>query len=215
MQAQDGGKSVEPVSTSSKTEAEVRRRRRWRKLVVAFWVLAAIAWGAGVYFDRRTAPENGAAGASSPSAPSVAEGVKPGQRAPDFTLTTTNGEAFRLSSFRGGVVVVDFLAPGCPSCAVELAALTEVWGKVREEGVTVLVVDVGGGPIEEAVRYFRSVGGGDYLYAADPGFRVATSYEVLALGTTVIVDDEGIVRYVDSEPTSADVMSREVRGALS
>lgn len=39
-------------------------------------------------------------------------GNQPGRQAPDFRLTTTDGQPFRLSSLRGQAVVVDFLAPG-------------------------------------------------------------------------------------------------------
>ena len=35
-------------------------------------------------------------------------GVRPGQLAPDFDLTSTNGEQVRLSDFRGGPVLLRF-----------------------------------------------------------------------------------------------------------
>lgn len=152
---------------------------------------------------------------SSPPAGTVSVGTLPGQRAPDFTVTTTRGEAFRLSSHSGQVVVLSFLAPGCPSCAAEVPALTKAWEALRDKGVVVLVIDVSGGPVEDAVAYYHSVGGGDYLYAADKGFRVAKEYGVLALGTTVIVDPAGIVSYLDSGPTPPDTLEREIGKALA
>lgn len=78
----------------------------------------------------------------------------------------------------------------------------------------VLVLDVGGGSPEAAVDYYRSVGGGDYLYAMDRGFRVAQSYEVFTLGATVIVNPVGVVSFRDPATTPADVLEREVREAL-
>jgi hypothetical protein len=38
----------------------------------------------------------------------------PGQSAPDFTLAGTDGQAARLSDFRGKWVVLEWVNPGCP-----------------------------------------------------------------------------------------------------
>lgn len=77
--------------------------------------------------------------------------------------------------------------------------------------MTVMVIDVGGGPIADAVEYYRSVGAGrSFLYAADEGFRVVREYRVLSLGTTVIVDPRGIVTFRDAGPTPLDILEREV-----
>lgn len=77
-----------------------------------------------------------------------------------------------------------------------------------------LVLDVGGGSPEEALEYYRSVGGGDYLYAMDRGFRVSQRYEVFTLGATVIVDPAGVVSFRDPGTTPPEVLEREVREAL-
>lgn len=152
---------------------------------------------------------------SSAGGESVSVGTLPGQQAPDFSIQTAEGQVFRLSSHRGRAVVLDFLAPGCQSCALEVSALTKAWEAFTAKGVTVLLVDVGGGPAQEAVAYYRSLGGGDFLYAADKGFKVATEYKVFALGTTVIVDPRGIVSFLDSGPTPTDILDREIRKALA
>lgn len=79
----------------------------------------------------------------------------------------------------------------------------------------VLVVDIGGGAKDEALAYYRSVGGGDHLYAMDQAFRVATQYEVFSLGTTVIVDRTGVITFRDAGPTPADLLAQEIRRALA
>lgn len=79
-----------------------------------------------------------------------------------------------------------------------------------------IVIDVGGGAIADAVTYYRSVGAGDsFLYAADRDFRVAREYKVLSLGTTVVIDPRGIVTFRDSGPSSTDILMREIGSALS
>jgi hypothetical protein len=59
--------------------------------------------------------------------------------------------------------VLSFLAPGCTDCSQEVAALTRVWEGVRSRGVAVLLVDLGGGPLDQPAAYYRGLGGADYL----------------------------------------------------
>jgi peroxiredoxin len=204
------------VETSTGTGGRgPRTRRRAGAAVVLAAVLVVAAGAAVMYLGRgpdEIEPGPAEEAAATPTS-RVAVGGQTGQRAPDFALTTTTGEPFRLSSYRGRVVLLDFLAPGCPSCAAEVPSLTKAWMAFRDRGVAVVLIDVSGGRVD--VPYYRSVGGGDFLYAADVGFRVAKRYEVLALGTSVIVGPDGIVTYVDSGPTTAEVFDRELGKALS
>ncbi|MGQ0668678.1 MAG: peroxiredoxin family protein [Actinomycetota bacterium] len=98
-------------------------------------------------------------------------GSDPGDAAPDFTVRTAGGGTFSLSSHRGRVVVLDFLAPGCLDCTAELSTLTKAWQAFRDDGVVVLVVDVGSLTPGQAPDYYRGLGGGDYLYGEDRKFR--------------------------------------------
>ena len=45
---------------------------------------------------------------------SSAWAVENGEIAPDFTLKSTGGQEYQLSSFRGKVVVLEWFNPGCP-----------------------------------------------------------------------------------------------------
>lgn len=101
------------------------------------------------------------AGASQPSVTPAPEGSDPGDPAPDFAIPTADGGTFRLSSYHGRTVVMDFLAPGCVDCTAEIATLTKTWEAFKDEGVVVLVVDVGAITPEQAAEYYRSLGGGD------------------------------------------------------
>lgn len=76
-----------------------------------------IAGGIALYLTRGSgsagtgSPITGPAGSESLQGP-IAVGTLPGRQAPDFAIETAEGQAVRLSSFRGRVVVLDFLAPG-------------------------------------------------------------------------------------------------------
>jgi peroxiredoxin len=191
-------------------------RGRWAGVVamaLAVFGVPVILYTVGGLGGGEAGSRTGLPAEASAPPPALAE-VRPGQRAPDFSVRSLGGETFRLSSQRGRVVVIGFLSPGCLDCSLEVSALTRVWEVLGSRGVTVLLVDLSGGPIREAAAYYRSLGGGGFLYAGDRNFRVATRYGVFALGTTVVVDPQGIVRFLDVQATSPDRLLREVRRAL-
>lgn len=77
-----------------------------------------------------------------------------------------------------------------------------------------------GAPLEQAEAigaYYRDrLGGGDELvYAVDPELEAVGAYEVRSLGTTVVLDGAGIVRFRDEATTSADTLRTAVKKASS
>lgn len=92
---------------------------RWARRVgptLGLVVAVVIAGGIALYLtsgggSARTASSATEPGGSRSSGP-IAVGTLPGQQAPEFAIETAEGQAVRLSSLRGRVVVLDFLAPG-------------------------------------------------------------------------------------------------------
>lgn len=119
-----------------------------------------------------------------------------GKVAPGFKLRTIEGERFALAEERGNVVVLEFLEPGCPSCTVDVAGLSEI-ASGRNGGAMVLIADVGGlGPRSLRDYYRGQLGAAPELkIAPDSGFRVAQIYDVTELGETVVIDPEGRVSW--------------------
>ena len=194
-------------------------RRVGRLLVVT----GLVAGGVYVVWDLAIAEPDHPSGsrpipATGVPQPSVAQtplGSNPGEAAPDFAVPTADGGTFRLSSYRGRTVVVDFLAQGCVSCTAEIATLTKTWQALRGRGVAVLVVDETGMSPQQAADYYRSLGGGDLAYGEDEGYRVAQSYRVIDVSTTVVIDPSGKVSYRDSGFTSRATLLAAVGRSLS
>ena len=65
-----------------------------------------------------------------------------GSRAPDFALTSTNGERVRLSEFRGKVVWLNFWRMGCPPCVEELPLLQRIHERLGGSGLELIGINI-------------------------------------------------------------------------
>jgi cytochrome c-type biogenesis protein len=72
---------------------------------------------------------------------SVPEGLKVGQRAPDFTAQTLNGQTVSLSSYQGQVVLLNFWATWCGPCREEMPDFQAIYDVHGADGFAVLAVN--------------------------------------------------------------------------
>jgi thiol-disulfide isomerase/thioredoxin len=73
----------------------------------------------------------------------VQEGIKPGTKAIDFTLTSLDGKKVSLSDFRGKNVYLNFFATWCPPCKRELPDMEKLYREYKDKGLELVVVDLG------------------------------------------------------------------------
>ncbi len=110
--------------------------------------------------------------------------------APDVTLHTYDGAAYRLHDLRGNVVVLNFWASWCGPCRAEAPGLQQVWLDLRDRGVMFLGIDQAD-TLDRAQAYLREFG---ISYPNGPDNGIVQAFGVQGLPTTIIVDSDGMIR---------------------
>jgi len=113
--------------------------------------------------------------------------------APDFALTGEDGKRYRLSDYRGQVVLVNFWATWCPPCRYEMPAMERAHQKMKGEKIVLLAVNVG--EDEETVFAFTGQYPVTFPLLFDRDGEVVKKYPVIGLPTTFVIDPRGTVTH--------------------
>ena len=121
----------------------------------------------------------------------------------------------RLSEHRGEVVVLSFWSSACDSCRKQLDALNRSLTTYRSAGLAVYGVGVDDVPAR-ASEYARGLQVA-FQMLLDPDKAVGRAYQVDNLPMTILIDRNGIVRYVlrDYTGASAALYLRQLRELLN
>lgn len=138
--------------------------------------------------------------------------VKVGDAMPDFTARDENGDDFTISSLHGSAYILKFYrGHWCPYCIAELS----VWGKMTSElkalGVQKMVYISTDEPAD--IRKGLAKHNAEGIQLSDPQLKTAKLFDVVNRGknitppsvkapgmpipTTILVDAQGIVRWID------------------
>ena len=118
-------------------------------------------------------------------------GVTVGRLAPELQLENLAGEQVRLSDLRGRPVMINFWAAWCGFCRIELPEMQEVYESYRDQGFTILAVDVQDDRTE--VKSFVEELGLTFPVLLDSRGEVSRSYRIRGLPTSYFVDQDGVI----------------------
>lgn len=84
----------------------------------------------------------------------VLQELEPGSLAPDFQVTTLNGDIISLKDLKGKVKILDFWASWCGPCRAANPHMKELYAKYKDKGVVMLSIsmDTSKKAWEEAVK---------------------------------------------------------------
>lgn len=113
-----------------------------------------------------------------------------GAQIPDFSVTTFEGETYRISELNGKLVLVNFWSSWCSSCDEEGFALEEVWQDVKSSGDVVFIgvnyVDTESDSLDFIEKY-----GLTYPNGPDLGSKISEIFMVEAVPETYLIGRDG------------------------
>lgn len=133
--------------------------------------------------------------------------------APDFSLPVVaanglTGQTVSLSSFRGKVVVLEFMEPWCPHCQNIAPKLENLYRQYGSRVVFLAVAGPWSGTTADDTAKFITQYGSSLIYVYDSTGAVMNMYRVSATPTFYIVGKDGsIVSSCDQGETCYDTLA--------
>ncbi len=139
---------------------------------------------------------------------STITGVQKGNIAPDFELTTLDGERIKLSDFKGKKVILNFWATWCPPCKAEMPHMQNFYEKNKDKGIEIVAVnltnvDKGQAAIESFVKEY----GLTFQIPLDENGDIGEIYQTFSIPTSYILDSNGIITNKIIGPMDEETMN--------
>jgi cytochrome c biogenesis protein CcmG/thiol:disulfide interchange protein DsbE len=125
--------------------------------------------------------------------------VQVGEEAPDFVLTTFEGENFDTEALEGKVILVNFWASWCNPCELEAEDLQTAWETYEATGEVIFLGVDWTDTDNEAMEYMQKFGI-TYPTGPDFGTRISQAYRTTGVPETYIIDKQGNLAYVKLGP---------------
>jgi len=137
--------------------------------------------------------------------------ISVGDKAPNFTCTTLNGETISLSQLQGKVVLVNFFATSCGSCVREMPYLqSEVFETFRDDDFFMIAI-AREQQVNDVTEFKNTKGKGlTFPMAVDTDSSIYNLFATKFIPRIFVIDKEGIVKWESgglSKPQFEDLVN--------
>jgi peroxiredoxin len=122
--------------------------------------------------------------------------------APDFVMTDVDGNSFKLSDYRGKVVVLEFMQTTCEYCQAQEPRMKELRSSFPGD-VVMAMISTNPGDTEQILRQYRDQNLVGWIAMRDTS-GVSSTYNVTGTPTIFIIDKNGDIAYQHVGFTDAD-----------
>ena len=141
--------------------------------------------------------------------------VKPGQKAPDFTVEMVDGEKVTPSSLMGKIVLINFWATWCPPCREEFKRVQkDIIDHFK--GQDFVFLPISRGEKKATVDQFRDKQGYTFPMGLDPTQEIYKKYAANYIPRNFVVGKDGKIIYVSVgyEASEFEAMIKAIEAAL-
>ncbi len=128
--------------------------------------------------------------------------------APDFNLKTPAGESIQLYDLRGQAVLINLWATWCLPCRAEMQTIEKVYNEYKDQGFTVLAVNMTYQDDPFAVMPFVNGQGLSFPILLDETSEMANAYQLRSLPSSFFIDRNGVINEVVIGGPMADALLR-------
>ncbi|QOT00609.1 thiol-disulfide oxidoreductase ResA [Brevibacterium sp. JNUCC-42] len=118
--------------------------------------------------------------------------IKVGDKAPNFSLQSLEGQPMTLADLKGKGVILNFWGSWCEPCRNEMPDLEKVWLANKDQNIVIVGVNVGESEVsaQQFVRQMKTT----FPILMDKQKEVTKVYNIGKMPTTFYIDQDGIVR---------------------
>ena len=134
-----------------------------------------------------------------------------GSPVPDFNLPELKGgKSYKLSDFRGKVILLNFWASWCTGCRAEMPEFIKIQREYGGDNFTIVAVSVDNSP-DKAMDFLRELeeetgSNINFIVLYDNGKKVIRKYKPIGMPSSYLIDREGkLIKYFPSSFTEENI----------
>jgi thiol-disulfide isomerase/thioredoxin len=121
------------------------------------------------------------------------EGASPGDGAPAWSFTDTEGMVHARDAPEGNATVLFFMATWCGTCVGKAPMLAEVHDEYADRGVRFYSLDFDATETPDQIRTWKERRDQPWPHGVDPGLAVQRAFGVTSQSSVVVLDGSGRV----------------------